>query len=155
ALNIVIAFFGLYYILLSGPKLWSEARTYIPFSGATADALRDRFFGVTAATLLGTALVGVAQGSVIGIAFAIVDLPNPLFWAVLAPFTSVLPVIGSTLVWLPAVLVLVAQNRFGAAGLLAAICAGIAGNLDNLIRPIVYKRVSNIHPMITLVGAFA
>jgi predicted PurR-regulated permease PerM len=155
ALNIVIAFFGLYYILLSGPQMWVQARVYIPFSTHTADALRDRFFAVTAATLLGTVLVAVAQGSLIGFGFWLVDLPNPVFWGVVAAFTSVLPVIGSTLVWLPAVLILLAQGRFGAAALLAAISAGIAGNVDSLIRPLVYKRISNIHPMITLVGAFA
>lgn len=155
ALNIVIAFFGFYYILLSGPEIWVQARAYIPFSASTADALRDRFFGVTAATLLGTVLVGVTQGTIIGLGFLAVGLPNPLFWGVVAAFTSVLPVIGSTLVWLPAVLVLMAQSRFGAAGVLVAISAGVAGNVDNLIRPWVYKRVSNIHPMITLVGAFA
>jgi predicted PurR-regulated permease PerM len=132
-----------------------QARGYIPFSARTADALRDRFFAVTAATLLGTVLVAVTQGAIIGFAFGLVGFPNPLFWGVVAAFTSVLPVIGSTLVWLPAALVLLAQNRLGAAGLLVAISAGIAGNVDNLIRPIVYKRVSNIHPMITLVGAFS
>jgi len=72
ALNIVIAFFGLYYVLLSGPQMWEEARRYIPFSARTADGLRDRFFGVTTATLLGTVLVGVAQGTIIGIAFSLV-----------------------------------------------------------------------------------
>jgi predicted PurR-regulated permease PerM len=134
--------------------MWAQAREYIPFSTRTADALRDRFFGVTAATLLGTVLVAVAQGSLIGFGFWLVDLPNPMFWGVVAAFTSVLPVIGSTLVWLPAALILLVQNRYGAAALLVAISAGIAGNVDNVIRPIVYKRMSNIHPMITLVGAF-
>ncbi len=155
ALNIVIAFFGLYYILLSGSQMWVQARVYIPFSTRTADALRDRFFAVTAATLTGTALVAVVQGSIIGFAFRLVDLPNPLFWGVVAAFCSVLPVIGSTLVWLPAALILVAEGRYGAAALLVGISAGIAGNVDSLIRPLVYKRISNIHPMITLVGAFA
>jgi predicted PurR-regulated permease PerM len=56
---------------------------------------------------------------------------------------------------LPAALVLLAQNRYGAASILLAIGGGLASNIDNLIRPLVYKRVSNIHPMITLVGAFA
>jgi predicted PurR-regulated permease PerM len=97
----------------------------------------------------------VTQGGLIGFGFWLVDFPNPLFWGVVAAFTSVLPVIGSTLVWLPAALILLAQNRYGAAALLVAISAGIAGNVDNIIRPIVYKRMSNIHPMITLVGAFA
>ncbi len=48
-----------------------------------------------------------------------------------------------------------AQSRYGPAALLVGIRAGIAGNVDSLIRPLVYKRISNIHPMITLVGAFA
>jgi predicted PurR-regulated permease PerM len=154
-LNVVIAFLGLYYLLLSGPQLWLQAREYIPFSTRTADALRDRFFAVTGATLLGIVLVAVAQGSLIGFAFWLTGLPNPQFWGVVAAFASVVPVIGSTLVWLPAALVLVGQHRYGATALLVAISAGIAGNVDNVIRPIVYKRMSNIHPMITLVGAFA
>jgi predicted PurR-regulated permease PerM len=59
------------------------------------------------------------------------------------------------LVWLPAVLVLLAEGRYGQAAIMLVIGGGIASNVDNVIRPLVYKRVSNIHPMITLVGAFA
>jgi predicted PurR-regulated permease PerM len=154
-LNFVIAFLGLFYLLLSAPQLWPQAREYIPFSTRTADALRDRFFAVTGATLLGTVLVAVAQGTLIGFAFWLVGFSNPLFWGVVAAFASVVPVIGSTLVWLPAALILLAQTRYGAAALLVAMSAGIAGNVDSVIRPAVYKRMSNIHPMITLVGAFA
>ena len=63
--------------------------------------------------------------------------------------------LGTSLVWLPATLVLLVQNRYGAAITMLVIGAGIASNVDNLIRPLIYRRVSNIHPMITLVGAFA
>jgi predicted PurR-regulated permease PerM len=56
---------------------------------------------------------------------------------------------------LPATLVLLAQRQYGSAVLMLVVGAGIASNIDNLIRPFVYRRVSNIHPMITLVGAFA
>ena len=155
ALNLVIAFFGLYYLLQSGVQSWPVVREYIPFSTKTADALRDRFFSVTEATLLGTLLVATIQGFLVGVGFWIVDLPNALFWGTVTAFASILPVLGSALVWLPAVLVLLAQSRFGAATVLAIIGGGIASNIDNLIRPLVYRRVSNIHPMITLVGAFA
>src|SRR5262245_58476190 len=46
-LNFVIAFFGVYYLLRSGPQLWATIRGYIPFSARTSDALLNRFFGVT------------------------------------------------------------------------------------------------------------
>ena len=155
ALNLVIAFFGLYYMLRSGPQIWAAIRVSIPFSAQTSDALRDRFFGVTEATLLGTALIAVIQGTLIGAGFWMVDLPNPLFWGTVTAFASILPVLGSGLVWFPATIILAVQGRYGAAVILLVIGAGIASNIDNLLRPLVYKRVSNIHPMITLVGAFA
>jgi predicted PurR-regulated permease PerM len=155
ALNLMIAFFGFYYMLRSGEQMWEVTRGYIPFSARTADALRDRFFGVTEATLLGTALIALLQGGMVGFGFWLVDLPNPLFWGTVTAFASILPVLGSALVWLPAVLVLLGQSRYGAAVVMAVIGGGIASNIDNIVRPLVYKRVSNIHPMVTLVGAFA
>jgi predicted PurR-regulated permease PerM len=155
ALNLVIAFFGLYYMLRSGGPMWGVIRGYIPFSNTTADALRDRFFSVTEATLLGTVLVAVIQGALIGLGFWVVSLPNPLFWGSVTAFASILPVLGSALVWLPAVLVLLVQNRYGAAAIMAVIGGVVASNIDNLIRPLVYRRVSNIHPMLTLNGAVA
>lgn len=154
-LNLVIAFFGLYYMLRSEGQMWNVVRDYIPFSFQTADALRDRFVGVTEATLLGTVLIAVVQGTLVGLGFLIVGLANPLFWGTATAFASILPVLGTALVWLPAVLVLLLQNRYGAAAVMTVIGAGIASNIDNVIRPFVYRRVSHIHPMITLVGAFA
>lgn len=155
ALNLVIAFFGLYYLLRSGGEGWIAIRGYIPFSAHTAEALRERFFSVTEATLLGTVLTAVMQGGLVGIGFWLVALPNPLFWGTVTAFASILPVLGSALVWLPAVFVLLVQSRYGAAATMAVLGGIVASNLDNLIRPLVYRRVSNIHPMITLVGAFA
>lgn len=154
-LNLMIAFFGFYYMLRSDSSTWERIRVYIPFSRETADALRDRFVSVTEATLLGTTLIAVIQGSLIGIGFWVVGLPNPFFWGTVAAIASILPVLGTALVWVPATLVLLVQNRFGAAVTLLIIGGGIASSIDNVIRPMVYKRVSDIHPMITLVGAFA
>ena len=154
-LNLLIAFFGLYYMLRSEGTAWTTIRSYIPFSEKTADALRDRFYNVTEATLLGTVCIAIIQGTLVGTGFRIVGLPNPFFWGTVTAFASILPVLGTSLVWGPATLVLLVQTRYGAAITMLVIGAGIASNVDNLIRPLVYRRVSNIHPMITLVGAFA
>jgi predicted PurR-regulated permease PerM len=154
-LNLVIAFFGFYYMLRSDGSSWETIRGYIPFSAETADALRDRFFSVTEATLLGTVSIGLLQGGLIGTGFWIVGLPSPFFWGTVAAIASILPVLGTSLVWLPATLILAVQNRYGAAITMLIIGAGVASNIDNLIRPLIYRRVSHIHPMITLVGAFA
>src|SRR3954464_2527043 len=109
-LNLVIAFFGLYYMLRSDQNAWRTIQSYIPFSSATADALRDRFVSVTEATLLGTMLIAVIQGTLVGVGFAIVSLPNPFFWGTATAIASILPVLGTALIWAPAVLVLLVQN---------------------------------------------
>lgn len=154
-LNLVIALFGLYYLLCSARQFWAQIAGYLPFSHATANALRLRFRLVTQATLLGILSVAIAQGSIVGIGFWIVGLGNAAFWGVITGIVSVLPVMGSALVWLPGVAVLALDGRYGAAIALAAIGGLVASNIDNFIRPMVYRRISNVHPMVTLVGAFA
>lgn len=154
-LNLVVAFFGLYYALIAPRETWERLEQYVPFRSTSTAALRARFRRVTEAMLLGIALTAALQGLVVGFAFWVVELPQPLFWGLITAFVSVLPVFGSALVWLPGTIVLVADGRYGAAFALLAIGAGIASNIDNVIRPMVYRRVSHIHPMTTVVGAFA
>jgi predicted PurR-regulated permease PerM len=67
---------------------------------------------------------------------------------------SILPIFGSALVWMPGALVLVAQDRYTAAIALAAFGALVISNVDNALRLVVFRRVSHVHPMVTLVGAF-
>ena len=154
-LNLVITFFGLYYLLVARPGAWETVRSYLPFSPENADLLRARFHSVTEAALLGIALTAVVQGTMIGLGFWLVGLPNSLFWGMVTGIVSVLPVLGSAIVWFPAVVVLLLTERFGGAIALALIGGLGAANIDNIVRLIVFKRVSNIHPMVTLVGAFA
>jgi predicted PurR-regulated permease PerM len=68
---------------------------------------------------------------------------------------SVLPILGSSLVWVPATAVLLLSQRPGAALALGLIGAVVSSNVDNVIRPVIYRRVSGLHPMASLLGAFA
>ena len=154
-LNAAVALFGLYFLLRAAPRAWRRVAAYVPFSRAGADLLARRFREVTEATLLGTALTAVLQGAVVALGFALTGLSDPWFWGVVTAIASVLPVFGSALVWLPGVLALAVQGRYGAAATLTALGALVASNIDNVMRPLVNRRVSNLHPMTTLVGAFA
>jgi len=154
-LNGAVALFGLYFLLAAPPASWSRVAVYLPFSREGGDLLAQRFRQVTEATLLGTALTSVLQGAVVALGFAVTGLSDPWFWGVVTAVVSVLPVFGSALVWVPGTIALAAQGRYGAAMVLAGIGAAVASNIDNVMRLIVNRRVSNLHPMTTLVGAFA
>jgi len=154
-LNLTIAFFGLYYVLKHPGDVWLDARPYIPFSRANTEKLGKRFKDVTISTVVGTGVVAAIQGALLGLAFLVLGLPNALFWGVVTMALAILPVVGSGLVWGPAAIVLVLQGRTVAGILLLVWGAIVVGGVDNFIRPLIYRRFSAIHPLITLIGAIA
>lgn len=155
ALNLTIAFFGLYYLLLRPTQIWEAVRPYIPFSALNADKLQQRFHDVTISTLIGTGVTAIVQGILVGIGFAITGLPNAVFWGVVTVIVAILPVVGSGLVWGPGVLALVVDGRAGAAVFLGLWGVLAVGGVDYVIRPWVFKRWAQIHPIVTVVGAVA
>jgi len=154
-INLLIAMMGLYYLLLSDGEAWRVVTEHLPFSPATSERLRERFHSVTEATLVGIGVTAVLQGSLVAVAFLLVGISNPLLWGAFAALASVLPVVGGSLVWLPATAFLALDHRYGAAAALAAMGVIVISNIDNIVRPIVFRRVSNIHPLVALVGVFA
>jgi len=155
ALNLTIALFGLYFLLLRPGETWTAVSPYIPFSKDTSDKLRARFRNVTTATLVGTGLTAVIQGTLIGLGFWMTGLSNAVFWGAVAVVFAVLPVLGCAMVWGPGVVVLALDHRYGAAIGLALLAITIVGSVDNVIRPVAFRRWARIHPLTTLVGAVA
>lgn len=153
--NLLLALVGLYYLLPSAPAIWGVLRRFIPFSAASREELAERFVSITEAAVLGVVATAISQGLTVGGAFWLVGLPNPLFWGAVTGAVSILPILGASLVWAPGVVVLAADGRLGAAATLAGIGVVVASNIDNVVRPIIYRRVSGMHPMASLVGAFA
>jgi predicted PurR-regulated permease PerM len=153
-LNLLFSFFGLYYLLLGPGEGWRGLHSYVPFSEKNVLILRDRFHSVTLATIIGTGLTAVIQGIMLGATFALVGLSNAVFWGVVTIVFGILPVVGAGLVWVPGAISLWVNGR--PVGAIVLVVVGLlAGQLHALINPWVFKRYSQIHPMVTLVGAIA
>ncbi|PYP49801.1 MAG: hypothetical protein DMD45_13210 [Gemmatimonadetes bacterium] len=155
ALNLTISLFGLFYLLLQPDATWEAVRPYIPFSAKNTEKLRQRFRDVTTATIIGTGLTAAIQGSLVGLGFWLTGLPNAVFWGVVTMVFAILPVVGSGLVWAPGALALMLGHHALAGMLLALGGIGVVGNVDYVIRPRVFRRWANIHPLVTLIGALA
>ena len=153
-IQLTIAFFGLFYLLIAPEASWRAVRPFIPFSAASAEILRRRFGDVTVSTLVGTGLTALIQGLAVGLAFWVLGLSNPLFWGVVTVIFAILPVVGSGLVWGPGAASLAMEGRWGAAIGLAIWGIIVVGNVDNVIRPLVFRRWAQIHPFVTVMGAF-
>jgi predicted PurR-regulated permease PerM len=155
ALNLTISLFGLYYLLLRPGETWQAVRPYIPFSVENTELLRQRFRNVTISTVVGTGLVAAIQGVMVGLGFWAAGLSNALFWGVVTVVLAILPVVGSALVWGPGAIALAIGGQYGWAIALALWGIIAVGNVDYIVRPIVFRRWANIHPIVTLLGALA
>lgn len=154
-LNLVIALFGLYYLLLRPGEAWTSVRPYIPFSSDNTELLRQRFRNVTVSTIVGTGLVAAIQGVAVGFGFAITGLSNAVFWGVVTMVFAILPVVGSGMVWGPGAIALAIGGHWGLGVGLAIWGLVVVGNVDYIVRPIIFRKWANIHPLVTLVGALA
>jgi predicted PurR-regulated permease PerM len=154
-IQLTITFFGLYYLLLAPEHAWKQVQPFIPFSRHNAEILRERFRDVTISTLIGTGLTASVQGLLVGLAFWVTGIPNALFWGVVTIVLAILPVVGSGLVWGPGAISLGLEGNYGRAIGLALWGVLVVGNVDNVIRPMVFRRWAQIHPFITIIGAFA
>jgi predicted PurR-regulated permease PerM len=130
-----IGLYALYYFLLHGSELLDRILWYLPLDDADERRLVERFRSVTRATLMGTVVVGVLQGVMAGVALAVAGVPSPLFWTVLMVVLSVVPGVGTALVWVPACVWLWFGGSPTAALIVAGFCAIVVGSVDNLLRP--------------------
>jgi predicted PurR-regulated permease PerM len=102
---------------------------------------------VTRATLKGTVLIGLAQGVLGGLAFRVVGIDGSLFWGTVMTVLSIIPGLGGAVVWVPAVIILIATGSWLKGIGLALFCALVVGSVDNLLRPILVGRDTKMHEL--------
>jgi predicted PurR-regulated permease PerM len=135
--GLVLMLFLLFFFLRDGEDLVRRSMRLVPMEEERKTALLDHLSSVTRALVLGTLLTAAAQGTLLGIGFAIVRLPSPVVFGVLSGLASVVPFVGTTLVWVPAVLVLLAQGRTWAAIFFLIWSIALVASVDNVIKPLV------------------
>jgi predicted PurR-regulated permease PerM len=134
-LDFAILLYAMFFFYTEGPAYLRTLLAYLPFSEADNERLMHRFVSVARATVKGTLLIGVIQGTINGIAFAVVGLPAPAFWGAVMIVLSLVPVVGGALIWVPAAAWLVLSGHALRAVVLVAICGGVSGTIDNILRP--------------------
>ncbi len=127
--------YAMYFFLDQGGALVSRILYYLPLEEVEERLLLDKFRSVTRATLKGVAVIGVIQGTLGGLAFAVAGIPSAVFWGALMVVSSLIPGIGIGLVYVPATIWLLANGHALAGVLLAAFCALGIGSVDNVLRP--------------------
>ncbi len=148
--QVFILIYTLFFFLKDGGKLLDRILYYLPLRDDDERRMLERFTSVSRATLKGTLLIGLAQGALAGAAFAVVGIEGAVFWGTVMVLLSVIPGIGTGLVWLPAAVILVASDRVGAGVGLALFCGLVVGSIDNVLRPRLVGRDTRMHDLLIL-----
>jgi predicted PurR-regulated permease PerM len=151
-LNVAIAVAALYLALRRGDQLHALTMEWSPLGETPTRQLLDAARQVIVASVNGVLAVAVAQGTLCGLGVWITGLPLPALWGFAAAVASVVPVFGSTLVWLPAALTLFLQGSVGKGVFMLAWGAGIVGTIDNVIRPLVVRTALPMNPLVIFIA---
>ena len=147
-----IMLYTMFFFLMDGDKLINKILYYLPLEDQDERRMLNKFTSVTRATLKGTAVIGILQGTLAGVAFAVVGIDSAVFWGTIMAVLSFIPGIGTALVWGPAVIILAATGHLAKAIGLGVFCAAVVGSIDNLLRPILVGRDTQMHELMILFG---
>ncbi|TGD80670.1 AI-2E family transporter [Hymenobacter wooponensis] len=152
AVVIGLMLFTLYFMFTQENDFLRGLRRYLPFRNNTLHELGESLKNTVNANVLGQALISLVQATLTGLALWIFQVPDALFWGVVAFFMAFIPVLGTPLVWGPAAILKLTQGHTGQGiGILLVGLIAIM-NIDNLLRIVLARRMGNIHPLITLAG---
>jgi predicted PurR-regulated permease PerM len=145
--------YSMYFLQMDGIKLIEKFLYYLPLKTAEERMMLAKFTSVTRATLKGSLLIGLLQGTLAGIAFAVAGIPNAVFWGAVMALLAAIPNIGAALVWIPAVIILLIQDHWMSGISLALFCGLIVGSLDNVLRPILVGKDTRMHELLIFLSS--
>jgi len=150
--SFLLVILAMFYLLKDGPSWENEAERLSPLSPESNSHIIERMRLAIQGIVRGYLLVGLAQGTLMGLGLFIFGVPHAALWGVFAAIASMVPTIGTAFVAVPAILFLLITGENGAALGMAAWAIVIVGTIDNLLNPIVVGRSINIHPLLVLFG---
>ena len=151
-INLVIALFLLYFMLIGSPLL-DKIKKIIPFNEKNSKKLIRKLKDISYSTVLVGGIIAIIQGVLLTITFLIFGVNGAFLWGFIAAILSFLPIIGPPIIWLPASLIQFLEKDY-TAGIGILILGLFLSNIDNLVRPYLGNKISRIHPLVTLIGIF-
>ena len=145
-MQLLLVLFTTYYMLRDGRKLLISARDLLPLKQHQADAIFNSIRTIISASLRGTVLIAAIQGLLGGIAFWALGLPAPALWGVVMFIMSMIPVVGSSIIWVPAAIYLLSDSWVKAL-VLVVWGAGVIAMVDNILRPVLVGSKTRMHEL--------
>lgn len=142
----------LFFLLKDGAWLVGLILEALPLSTYVKHHLLMKFAAVSRATVKGTVVVAVVQGVLGGFAFWITDIDGSLLWGALMAFLSLIPAVGSAIVWVPAAIFFFATGALWKGLFLVGFFVIVVGLVDNILRPLLVGKDTKMPDYLILIA---
>lgn len=149
--GVFILFFVLFYFVRDGRTLLARAGEYSPLTSRQGRDIAGRLGRMAKSVFVGTFLTALAQGVAGGVGLAFVGI-SPLFWGAVMALASLVPLVGTALVWAPAAAWLAFGGNPWGALFLAVWCVAVVGTVDNFLRPFLMSGEDGLSPLWIFLG---
>lgn len=158
AVNIILTLLGLYFLLyfmlVQMKEFEAGLLKYAPFREQHALKFAVTLRNSTYSNVLGQGLIAITQGTLLAMGFYAFGIPDAVFWGIIGCFISFLPVVGAPTLCIPASIILFATDHTLKDIFLLAYGLLFIGNVDNVLRMLINRRIGNTHPIISVIGVF-
>jgi predicted PurR-regulated permease PerM len=150
--TIFIMYFILYFMLAEARRMENTLYEYVPLKEKNVDKLGREIKNMVVSNAVGIPLLGIVQGIFAALGYWIFGIQDVVFWGVVTAFMSMVPVVGTLIVWAPLGVYLIAGGQTWMGVGLLIYGSVIIVNLDNVFRFIWQKKVADVHPLVTMFG---
>jgi len=151
-LQFAVFLFTFYFVVRDLDKLTTFISDLSPFSKSTEKKFLEEFRGITNAIVFGQALIGILQGLALGVVLFILGVPRALLLTVITAIVSIIPVLGSWLVWLPVGIILLATGKIFSGIFIILYGTLFVSLIDNFLRPYFLSKSSNLPIALSVIG---
>ncbi|MDI9366676.1 MAG: AI-2E family transporter [Flavobacterium sp.] len=150
--TISMMYFFLYFMIINTGRLEASLILYLPFKRSKMILFGNELKAQTFSNAVGVPLISVVHGLLAFVAYLIAGVNDAGFWGVVTGFASVIPLVGTGLIWLPTSIYLLAQGHTWQGIFIIIWGLLVIGTSDNVIRFVLAKRMADVHPIVTVLG---
>lgn len=150
--NLATAFFVVYFMLMGGKVMESKLVDILPLKKASKQSIWDETKTLIISNAIGIPMLAICQGIIAIIGYWIFGVQGFVLWGMITGICSLLPVVGTMIVWIPMAIYMFATGDTGNAIGLTLYSAVIISNIDNVLRFTIMRRLGDVHPLITVFG---
>jgi len=151
-LDLALALFALFFFLRDAPAIVSVLRSFLPFHDQQRDRVVKQVEDLVFASVIAGLAVAAVQGFLGGLGFWLVGVRAPAVWGTVMAFMSLVPLVGSSIVWAPVALWFLLTGDITRGLVLIGIGGGLVGMADNILRPLLLSGRSSMNGLVTFVA---